>query len=407
MEVSQGTPPPLDIVYVGTLPPHPGGSAISCAELIARFANLGHAVRCLAPITPEGLEPEDRFAVGHPELEVTRFVVPLFDTGLPIPTPPSYRELERVQIQDKLSRLVASRRPDIILIGRESFAWDVPALARDFSIPSVMTVRGGARTAKLLSGDYPNALGLIEEYRKVSQIVAVAEHLTEGLRRLGLDNVRTISNAIDLSRFRPRPKERALLQELCIDDEDVVVMHVANLQARKRSMDLVRSAEMALREDPRLLYVVVGDGPLKQTMMDSCRELGVFERVRFTGWIEYHRVPDYVNVADLIVVPSESEGLARIYLETQACARVLLASDIPPAREVIVDGETGLLFERGSIGELAAKTLLAAREPELRARIGANALERIRGHSIEQAVAAYVSIIRQVTHSAAPALEHE
>ena len=142
-------------------------------------------------------------------------------------------------------------------------------------------------------------------------------------------------------------------------------------------------------------------------MMDFCRELGVFERVRFTGWIEYHRVPDYVNVADLIVVPSESEGLARIYLETQACARVLLASDIPPAREVIVDGQTGLLFERGSIGELAAKTLLAAREPELRARIGANALERIRSHSIEQAVAAYVSIIRQVTHSAAPALEHE
>lgn len=401
MEASHEIPPLVDILYVGTLPPHPGGSAISCAELIAGFANLGHAVRSLAPITPEGLEPEDRFALDHPELEVTRFVVPQFDTGLPIPTPRWYRELERVQLHDKVSRLVASRRPDVIFIGRESFAWDVPALARDASTPSVMTVRGGSRTAKLLTGDYPNALGLIEEYRRVSQIVTVAEHLTEGLRRLGLNNVRTVSNAIDLTRFKPRPKERALLSELCIDDGDVVVMHIANLLARKRSMDLVRSAELALRMDSRLLYVVVGDGPLKQTMMDSCRESGILGRFRFTGWIEYHRIPEYVNLADLIVVPSESEGLARVYLETQACARVLLASDIPPAREVIVDGKTGLLFERGSIDELAAKTLLAAREPELRAQIGAKARERILGSSIDQAVVSYLSIIRQVAQRGA------
>ena len=138
----------------------------------------------------------------------------------------------------------------------------------------------------------------------------------------------------------------------------------------------------------------------------SRSKAGISERARFAGWVDYERVPDYVNVADLIVVPSESEGLARVYLEAQACARVLLASDIPPAREVIVDGETGLLFERGSIGELAAKTLLAAREPELRAQIGANARERTKGHSIEQAVATYLSIIRQVAHNVAPALDH-
>ena len=69
-------------------------------------------------------------------------------------------------------------------------------------------------------------------------------------------------------------------------------------------------------------------------------------RVRFAGWIDYARMPDYINLGDIVVMPSESEGLARVYLEAQACARVLVASDIPPAREVVTEGETGLLFPR-------------------------------------------------------------
>jgi glycosyltransferase involved in cell wall biosynthesis len=55
-------------------------------------------------------------------------------------------------------------------------------------------------------------------------------------------------------------------------------------------------------------------------------------------------MPDYINLADIVVMPSAAETQALVYLETQACARLLLASDIPGAREVIVDGETGLLF---------------------------------------------------------------
>jgi glycosyltransferase involved in cell wall biosynthesis len=58
-------------------------------------------------------------------------------------------------------------------------------------------------------------------------------------------------------------------------------------------------------------------------------------------------VPDYINLADVVVMPSEREGQSLVYLEAQACGKLIVASDIPAAREVITDGETGLLFERG------------------------------------------------------------
>lgn len=272
------------------------------------------------------------------------------------------------------------------------------AIAASYDLPSVLLVRGGSRTAELVAGRFPQQLTqlLLAEYCKASLIVAVARHLAQGLRRLGLDRVRTIQNTVDLGAFSPRPKKSALLQKLGLSGDEVVVMHVANLQARKRSLDVVWSADSALRQDRSLVYVIVGDGPLRATMELACRERQLAERFRFVGWVPYHQVPDYVNLADLVVMPSEAEGLSRVYLETQASGRVLLASDIPAAREVVVHGETGLLFSKGDIEDLAKKTLLAASDPGLRADIGHRARERVRAHSLGDGIAAYASTIARV-----------
>lgn len=388
----------LDILYVGTLPPYPGGSAISCAELLVGLARQGHTIRALAPITPEAAATGDRFAAREPCLAVTRFLVPHFDVAPPVPPPADYRALESAAIRGGLERLLTERRPDVVIIGRESFAWDVPTVASDHGIPSVLLIRGGSRTARLLAGQYPPALAaaLLAEFRKTTAIVATAQHLTDGLRRLGIAHVRTVSNAVDLARFEPRPKDAELVASLGIPDDAIVVMHAANLQPRKRSVDVVWSAGPALAADPRLFYVIVGEGPLRPEMEREAASQGIAHRFRYAGWVEYERMPDYVNLADVMIMPSEAEGLARVYLETQACGRLLLASDIPPAREVVSPGDTGLLFELGNREALTAQTLVASRDPALRAAIGRQARESVRAHATERAVDSYAGILDEV-----------
>ena len=66
----------LDILYVGTLPPHQGGSAISAAQLLGAFSRRGHTVRALAPATAAQLENGDPFAAQEPGIAVKRFPVP-------------------------------------------------------------------------------------------------------------------------------------------------------------------------------------------------------------------------------------------------------------------------------------------------------------------------------------------
>ena len=387
----------LNILYVGTLPPHRGGSSISGSQLLVGFARMGHRVRALAPISTDMCRPDDDFALSQPEVGVTRYPIPYFEASSYIPAPDWYRRMEGLRIQEKLPVLIAEERPDIIYIGVEKFAWHVPDLASAHFLPCALTIRGGA-TFALLDGTYPEVLArqLLGEFRKVDRIVTQTEYLAEGVRGLGLDAITVIPNALDLVQFSPKPRDPTLLRKLAIRDDDSIVMHVSNLKMLKRPLDLVESAKQALWYNPSLVYVIVGDGQLRAAMEEVCLQKGVSERFRFVGWVEYERMPDYINLADIIVMPSDAESQARVYLETQACARLLLASDIPAAREVIVDGESGLLFRKGDIDDLTAKTLLAAGDAALRADIGRKARERVQAHSLDNALAAYVAIFEDL-----------
>jgi len=388
----------LNILYVGTLPPHPGGSAISSSLILLGLAQRGHAVRTLAPITAEALRSGDTFAAEHPGITTSRFLVPYFETAPNIPPPDDYRKLEREQIHKTLAALIESEPADIVFIGRETFAWHVPDVAIKYSIPCVLRM-AGATTAGILNGTYAEAEArkLLEQFQRAELLVAPAFHLAESLRHLGLDKIEVIPNAADLRQFSPRPKDQALLRELNIGADQTVVMHVSNLKMIKRPLDIVRSAERTLQQIPELVYVIVGDGPCRQSMEDACRHRHIIDKFRFVGWVDYARIPDYLNLADIVVMASEAEALARVYVETQACARLLLASNVPGAREAIVDGENGLLFKKGDIDDLVAKTVLAARDPSLRAEIGRRARETsVRVRSLDVAVASYAATFERV-----------
>ena len=70
---------PLNILYVGTMPPHPGGSAISGYQLLGCLARLGHAVRVLAPTTPAARSCSTALDASHAQIATTRFEVPHFE----------------------------------------------------------------------------------------------------------------------------------------------------------------------------------------------------------------------------------------------------------------------------------------------------------------------------------------
>jgi glycosyltransferase involved in cell wall biosynthesis len=393
----------LDVLYVGMLPPHPGGSAISWAQILACLSAQGHAVRALAPITEREQVAGDAFAVARPELEVHRYVVPHHYTGPNMPASPAYQAREAEQIESRGTLLLRQRRPDVVISGRETFALHVPALARKHRLPCLQGIRGNTAIA-LIEGTSPPDLAaeMLARLRDADALVAVAQHLADGLAQLGVPGIRVIRNAVDLDMFAPRPAAPALRQELGIERDSITVVHASNLKAAKRPLDLVHAAELALRREPGLIFLVVGEGALRADIETLAEARGIRSRFRFVGWVDYARMPDVLALADLVVSTSQSEGMSRIYLEAQASGCALVASDIPASRELIRDGETGLLFPVGDAGALADRILHAAALPERRRRLGAGARACLTDHTFAGTVTKYV----QVLHACRRATAH-
>ena len=284
-----------------------------------------------------------------------------------------------------------------MLLGRETSAWRAPTVARHYGVPCVLRIAGGF-LGGVASGNYSTSLvsQWVDQVRLVDAIIAQTTSVAATLTALGLTGITLVPNAVDLRLFAPGPRDERLGHELRIDDDRIIVMHISNLKSLKRGTEVVESAALALRANPRLVYVIVGDGPERAAMEEACRQHGITDHVRFAGWVPYERMPAYLNLADVVVMPSEYEAQARVYLETQACARTLVASDIPGARHVVEDGATGLLFRKGDIADLTATTLRAAADAALRARIGAQARERVTAHSLDQIAARYSAVIDDV-----------
>ena len=371
----------LDVIFVGTLPPHPGGSAVSCAEFLPILASMGHRIRAITPTAPLRASGQDPFR--HPAIPVVTFDMPFYYMEPNVPPPDEYRERERVQVEAALLRAMGERPADVILMGRESFVTGVVPAALRHGVPCVLRL-AGSQIEAVAAGRFPPAITC--EFRRllggVDRVVAQAAHVRAVAQEFGCRELITIPNAVDLQRFRPRRRSPALARELNLRGNAKIVMHASNLKQVKRPLDVLLSAAAVCEQVPDAYYVIVGDGPLLGSMQQLASEKALSARVRFTGWVSHDRMPALLNLADLVVMPSELEQQAGVYLETQACARVLLASDIPGAREVIEDGVSGVLFRVRDAGDLARKTIALLTDATLRARIGRQARERVRRHEI-------------------------
>ena len=97
---------PLKVLFVGQLPPHPGGSAISVGQLLARLARLHCRIHAVAPITAAALGDSDTFAAAHPALQLTRYEVPYFDVMTYEALPSDVRRSETAQLEALVPRLI-------------------------------------------------------------------------------------------------------------------------------------------------------------------------------------------------------------------------------------------------------------------------------------------------------------
>jgi len=164
-------------------------------------------------------------------------------------------------------------------------------------------------------------------------------------------------------------------RDIGLGPSDVLVGTVARLHRQKGLIHLVRAAEKIVRESPGVKIIVVGGGPLAAALQKEIDEKNLGGSVFLLG--ERKDARAILSLLDVFVLPSLWEGLPYALVEAASLEKPIVASDIDGVREVIRDGETGLLVPPAHPGALASAVLRLLSDNHLAAKLGRSALAQI------------------------------
>ena len=236
----------------------------------------------------------------------------------------------------------------------------------------------------------------------VDSVITVAENVRARMvssRMIALDKVVSIHNGIDTALFDKRPAAAAECRsEFSNEPDAVLIVTVARLVWFKGLDTLIDAAHAVFAECPLARLVIVGDGPLHDRLVEQAAQLGIADRVLFTG--ERIDIPAILGAADIFVLSSVSEGMPISILEAMASAKPVVATAVGGVPELLTEGETGLLVPPAQPAALATALVKLACDPELRRSMGARGRARVdqefsASAMVERTAALYARLLRQ------------
>ena len=365
-----------------------GGSGVVATELALALSELGHEVHVLSAERPFrltdkrlndagptvlrslGNEPEPKSMLGRlvqagrksvrnwlarimggsvkPERklhfhEILSADYPLFGEAL---TP--------LTTANSLAELIAKYEIQIVHVHYAIPFATSALLARDMGHPVKVVTTLHGTDVTLVGLDSAFAATTKHAILNSDAATAVSRSLAEDARaHLGVDRpIEVIHNWVDAERFKPcdDPERRSRFAQ----PDEKIILHVSNFRPIKRPQDAVRIfAKVAAALPARLL--MIGQGPEREACIQLAKELQVEGRVQFIEFTP--EIEQYMSVADLFVLPSESESFGLVALEAMSAGVPVVASNVGGLPEVVVDGLTGCLRPVGDVDGMASAAI--------------------------------------------------
>ncbi|MEM3666719.1 MAG: glycosyltransferase family 4 protein [Candidatus Bathyarchaeia archaeon] len=214
-------------------------------------------------------------------------------------------------------------------------------LAKKYSKPVVLTQHN---TFIKYGGflDFAEKLNDLLIGRRVLQesdkIITVSKATLNYVLSLGADQQKTevLYNGVDLERFHQPASKMEIRKILEIPKDSFIVLTVRRLVYKNGIDLLMESAKIAIKKNPRLLFLVVGSGPDFEKINLKIHELKLENNFRLLGFISDNYLPLYYNASDVFVLPSKSgEGLPLVILEAMACGLPVIATNVGGTPEVV------------------------------------------------------------------------
>jgi len=274
-----------------------------------------------------------------------------------------------------LTRILKQQKPDIVhthsgkagILGRIAAARArVPVIIHHIHGPSFGPFQGDVANKIFTAAERYAA-------RSTTHFFCSADAMTKLYLAAGIARPKDYTRIF--SGFRVEPFANAthdsqLRARLRIPHDAFVIGKIARIFPLKGHEDLLLVLKRILPDCPIAHLLFVGDGSLRPHIENRVRELGLTDKVTFTGLVPPGEVPRYVGVMDCLAHLSTREALSRALPQALAAGKPVISYDFDGADEICLDGQTGFLVKQGHENAVADRLLLLARDPKLRAELG-------------------------------------
>ena len=191
-----------------------------------------------------------------------------------------------------------------------------------------------------------------------------------------------VPNGVDSRKFSPAEADEALLNKYDISKTDKIVLFVGGLDKAhyfKGVEYLIEAMSRLKNKNYDWKLVIVGSGDLSDQYQSFATQLRLQNKVIFTGYVSNKDLPKFYNLSDVVVLPSvdKSEAFGLALVEGMACAKAVVASDLPGVRSVVEDGKTGLTVKPENSDDLATKINYLLKNKDVSAVFGQAARKKV------------------------------
>ncbi|MEO0536520.1 MAG: glycosyltransferase family 4 protein [Cyanobacteria bacterium P01_A01_bin.123] len=208
----------------------------------------------------------------------------------------------------------------------------------------------------------------------------------------------TVYSGISFAKLDRPSDARVTKLRLNISDGWQTIVMVGRLDQQKSPSYLIDALAKVVRQYPKTLLLLVGEGELRSRLEAQTQHLGLMEQVRFLG--SRDDVPEILKIADVFALSSLWEGLGRAMTEAMLLGKSVVVPEIYGIPEIVHHHQTGLLFAAGDTQQLANHLIYLLQHPDVREKLGKNAQKLTRERfdaavMVEQIEAIYDKLLSQ------------
>jgi len=249
---------------------------------------------------------------------------------------------------------------------------------RNKKIPFLLTLQEGDDEKDILNkiGFFYPLWRKIFEYADYTQVIS--NYLKDFAKRHGVrSEISVIPNGVDLDLFNREigEEERMKLRShLGISKNDFTIVTVSRLVKKNGVEDTIRAISVLKKKEPETSFklLIIGKGDLEGHLKMITEKLGLKDKIKFVGFVDYKDLPKYLKVSDLFIRPSLSEGLGNAFLEAMAAGVPVIGTNVGGIPDFLINKETGLFCKVKDYGDIADKIMMVIEDQFLKNRLVQN-----------------------------------